>query len=207
MLIVSLHGRSIPVREADTAETIWFGGQANQLSKETIAHPLIDGIHFATKQSSGRSSGTFFAESAPTGSGEIKLPSLASSTRSFGEVARMRRSALDFLGGKQSISLAELSTILAITAQPLSADFAGTRFHSAVFVCSPRRWVTTRRLQVLAGVCRVGADKGWRPARSGRWSEPRAGPRRERLRGLFDDRRSRACRSHLWRPWLSLCAF
>ena len=40
----------------------------------------------------------------------------------------MRRSALDFLGGKQSMSLAELSAILAVTAQPLSADFAGTRF-------------------------------------------------------------------------------
>jgi SagB-type dehydrogenase family enzyme len=128
MLIVSLHGKSIPAGEADTAKTIWFGGRPNQLSKETIAHPLIDSIHFATKQSSGRGSGTFFAESAPTGSGEVKLPFLASSTRSFGEVARMRRSALDFLGGMQSISLAELSTILAITAEPLSADFAGTRF-------------------------------------------------------------------------------
>jgi SagB-type dehydrogenase family enzyme len=71
MLIVSLHGKSIPVGEADTAKTIWFGGQANQLSKETIAHPLIDSIHLATKQSSGRSSGTFFAESAPTGSGDF----------------------------------------------------------------------------------------------------------------------------------------
>jgi SagB-type dehydrogenase family enzyme len=40
----------------------------------------------------------------------------------------MRRSALDFLGGKQSMSLAELSAILAVTAQPLSADFAGARF-------------------------------------------------------------------------------
>jgi SagB-type dehydrogenase family enzyme len=128
MLIVSLHGKSIPVGEADTAEPIWFGGQANQLSKETIAHPLIDSIHFATKQSGGRSSGTFFAESAPTGSGEIKLPSLASSTRSFGEVARMRRSALDFLGGNRSMSLAELSAILATTAQTFSADFAGRRF-------------------------------------------------------------------------------
>jgi SagB-type dehydrogenase family enzyme len=128
MLIVSLHGKSIPVCEADTGKTVWFGGQAAQLSKETIAHPLIDSVHSATKRSSGGSSRTSFAESAATGSGEITLPSPASSTRSFGEVARMRRSALDFLGGKQSISLAELSAILAVTAQPLSADFAGTRF-------------------------------------------------------------------------------
>ena len=128
MLIVSLHGKSIPVHEADTGETVWFGGQANQLSKEMIVHPLIDSIHSATKRSRSGSSGTSFVESASTGSGEIKLRSPASSTRSFGEVARMRRSALDFLGGKRSMSLAELSAILATTAQPLSADFAGTRF-------------------------------------------------------------------------------
>jgi len=128
MLIVSLRGKSIPVCEADVGKTVWFGGQANQLSKETIAHQLIDSIHFTTKRSSSGSNSTSFAESALTGSGEITLPSPASSTRSFGEVARMRRSALDFLGGKQSISMAELSAILAVTAQPLSADFAGTRF-------------------------------------------------------------------------------
>ena len=40
----------------------------------------------------------------------------------------MRRSALDFLGGKPSMSLAQLSAILAATAKPLSADFAATRF-------------------------------------------------------------------------------
>jgi SagB-type dehydrogenase family enzyme len=128
MLIVSLQGKCIPVRETDTAKAVWFGGQANQLSQETIAHPLIDSIHFATKQSSSGSIGAFFEESAATGSGEIKLPSPASSTRSFGEVARMRRSALDFLGGRRSISLAEFSAILAVTTQPLSSDFAGTRF-------------------------------------------------------------------------------
>jgi SagB-type dehydrogenase family enzyme len=128
MLIVSLHGKSIPVRETDTGETVWLGGQPNLLSKETIAQPLINSIHFATRQSSGGSSSTTFAVQAPTGSGEIELPPPASSTRSFGEVVRMRRSALDFLGGKQSMSLAELSAILAHAAQPLSADFAGTRF-------------------------------------------------------------------------------
>jgi len=118
----------MPAHEADTGETVWFGGQANQLSKETIAHPLINSIHFATKRSIRTSSETSFAESAPTGSGEIKLPSPSSSPRTFSEVARMRRSALDFLGGKRSMSLAQLSAILAVTALPLSADFAGTRF-------------------------------------------------------------------------------
>ena len=128
MLMVSLHGGSIPMHEADTGETVWFGGQANQLSNETIAKPLIDNIHFASKQGSNRSSGTSFAEPAATGSGETELPPPASSTRSFGEVARMRRSALNFMGGEQSITSAELSAILGPTAQPLSADFAITRF-------------------------------------------------------------------------------
>ena len=40
----------------------------------------------------------------------------------------MRRSALDFLGGMQSMSLPQLSAILATTTQPFSADFAGARF-------------------------------------------------------------------------------
>src|SRR5258708_4839893 len=107
MLMVRLYGESIPVREADAGKTVWFGGQANLLSKETIAQPLIDGFHFATKQSGSESSGASSAEPAPTGSGEIALPSPASSTRSFGEVARTRRSALDFIGGEQSITLAQ----------------------------------------------------------------------------------------------------
>ena len=128
MLVVSLQGKSIPVRRAEACETVWFGGQANQLSQEIVSHPLIDRIHAATKLSSSECSSIPVGEPAPIGFGEIKLPMPASSTRSFGEVARMRRSALDFRGGMQSMSLAQLSTILAVTAQPLFADFAGTRF-------------------------------------------------------------------------------
>jgi SagB-type dehydrogenase family enzyme len=128
MLIVALCGSSIPVREADAGETVWFGGRANQLSGESISYTLIDSIHAATKLSNWESSGISAAEPARTDAGEIKLPSPASSTRTFGEVARMRRSALDFLGGMQSISLAQLSAILAVTAQPFLADFAGTHF-------------------------------------------------------------------------------
>jgi SagB-type dehydrogenase family enzyme len=40
----------------------------------------------------------------------------------------MRRSALDFQGGTQSMSLTQLSAILAATARPLLADFASARF-------------------------------------------------------------------------------
>jgi len=128
MLIVSLKGESIPVGEADTGMTMWRGGQANILSKEMIAQPLIEGMHLPTKQRPGGSGGPSFTGGNRAGSGEIELPPPASSTRSFGEVSRMRRSALDFIGGEQSMSLAELSAILARAVHPLSADFADTRF-------------------------------------------------------------------------------
>ena len=127
MLVVSLHGKSIPVQETATSKPVWLGGRPNLLSREPIAYPLIDSLHLATKQSSGGSHGTFTDRAAPGGTGEIKLPSPTLSTRSFGEVARMRRSALNFVGGKPSVSLEQLSTILGATAKPLSADFAATR--------------------------------------------------------------------------------
>ena len=128
MLIVELRGGSIPVREPDACETVWYGGHANQLSKERTAYTRIDGIHGATKLSKRACRGISPAEPAPTGSGEIKLPPAASSTRAFGEVARMRRSALDFVGGTQSMSFTQLSAVLAAAIQPQLADFAATRF-------------------------------------------------------------------------------
>ena len=128
MLIVKVQGATIPMREPDAREIVWYGGQANQLSEETIVYPSIDGIHNATKLS-GRACGDFHASVlAPTPSGEIKLPPPASSRRTFGEVARMRRSALNFPGGAQSMSLPQLAAILAAASQPFCADFAGARF-------------------------------------------------------------------------------
>jgi SagB-type dehydrogenase family enzyme len=128
MLVVELRGTSIPVREPDASAAVWYGGRANRLSRETIAYPRIDGIHGVTKLGNGASRGISAAGPPPTGSGEIKLPPPASSRRGFGEVARMRRSALDFLGGTQSMSLPQLSAILAVAARPLFADFAAARF-------------------------------------------------------------------------------
>jgi SagB-type dehydrogenase family enzyme len=120
-----LRGGSIPLRDPDLGNTVWYGGRANQLSTQQVSYPLIDAIHSATKPNLA---GGPAAICADAGSGEITLPSPASSSRAFGEVVRMRRSALDFRGGTESMSLAQLSAILAVTAQPLSADFAGTRF-------------------------------------------------------------------------------
>ena len=127
MLMVRLSVKSIPARAADSGETVWFGGTANQLSSRQVSYPLIEDFHAATKLPDD--CGAIPAsEPAPTGAGDIQLCSPASSARTYGEVARKRRSALDFRGGADSMSLGQLAAVLAVTAQPLSSDFGGTRF-------------------------------------------------------------------------------
>jgi SagB-type dehydrogenase family enzyme len=127
MLIVPLQGRSIPLAESRSGETVWCEGCANRLSNEYVAYPLIDEIHAATKLDRGCGG---IREAAPVGNGTgaTQLPLPASTTRSFGEVVRTRRSALDFQGGSLSMSLAQLSAVLDAAARPLLADFACTRF-------------------------------------------------------------------------------
>lgn len=115
MMIVELRGDSIPLRQPETRETVWHGGQPNQLSVEKTAYPLIDAIHAATKLAVNHAS-----EPVPTGSGAIRLPPPTASSRTFGEIARTRRSALDFIGCTQSISLAQLSAMLGTTEDLLS---------------------------------------------------------------------------------------
>ncbi|MGA2877804.1 MAG: SagB/ThcOx family dehydrogenase [Bryobacteraceae bacterium] len=126
MLIVELRGASIPLCDPNAGEIVWYGGQANQLSNETIVYKEIDDVHAATKLAVNTAAS--IVEPAPTGTGKIKLPPPASSTHPFGEVVRMRRSALDFLGGMQSMSLTQLAAILDAASRPLIADFAAVRF-------------------------------------------------------------------------------
>jgi len=128
MLIVELRGGSIPLSHANACETVWYGGHANQLSSARTALPRIDAIHSATKLSSPVRDSIPVAEPALAGAGEIGLPPPAFSRRTFGEVARMRRSALDFVVGPQAMSFSQLSAILAATTRPFSADFSTTRF-------------------------------------------------------------------------------
>ncbi len=122
MLLVGLRGAAIPVGATRGRETVWFGGQPNRLSSETVAYPAIDGIHTATKLLHAGE-----VEPAPAGRGGIVLPPPAVSARAFGEVVRTRRSALDFRGGDLTMSLPQLSAILAASAQPFFADFGGAR--------------------------------------------------------------------------------
>jgi SagB-type dehydrogenase family enzyme len=127
MLIVGLHGPSIPVSKLHAAETVVFGGQPNRLSEVQKTFPMIERIHTATKlsiESTIPSSG----EPKVSGRGAVRLPPPVSTNHSFGDVVRARRSALDFRGGSESISLSQLATLLSSTKEPLCADFATTRF-------------------------------------------------------------------------------
>jgi SagB-type dehydrogenase family enzyme len=125
MLIVKLYGSSIPVRDPDSGETVWFGGRANRLSEHQVAYELIDEMHSATKILGISITG--LADDMDT-KADVTLSAPSSLTRAFGEVARTRRSALDFHGGAESMSLAQLAAVLAATSQSFFADFAGTRF-------------------------------------------------------------------------------
>ncbi len=124
MLLIECSGTTIPVRIPEPAQQIWYGGAANILSEDEITYRLIEKIHTATKLAEPpRAIGT-----PEPGSGAIHLPAPLATTRPFEEIVRGRRSALDFRGGSESMTLAQLSTILNATAQPYSADFATTRF-------------------------------------------------------------------------------
>src|SRR5258708_6122880 len=127
MLLLALHGRSIPVCQPFDRQLIWFSGKANRLSPEEVTYPLIREIHKATKCDS-KLDRNADAENPPEGRGDIKLSMRQFSYRPAGEVARARRSALDFQGGVETISLAQLSAILDAATRPFGADFAGTPF-------------------------------------------------------------------------------
>jgi SagB-type dehydrogenase family enzyme len=123
MLIVALHSPSIPLNELDAIETVVFGGRPNRLSEQQKSYPLIERIHTATKLSTATPI-TFLDQPNISRRGEISLPSRASTSRGFGEVVRTRRSALDFRGGSESMSLSQLTTVLLSTKEPFFADFA-----------------------------------------------------------------------------------
>jgi SagB-type dehydrogenase family enzyme len=122
MLIVELHGPSIPVRPLEPVETVLFGGRPNRLSEEQVAYPLVERIHAATKLT--HTTIPSIARAKPSGRGEISLPPNFSTSLSFGDVVRNRRSALDFRGGEESISLSQLAILLTAAQRRLFADFA-----------------------------------------------------------------------------------
>src|SRR5712671_2078087 len=85
MLIVGLHGPSIPVNKLNAHETVVFGGQPNRLSEEPKTYPLIEGFHTATKLST-ESTIPFPGKPKVSGRGEVSLPPSVPTNHSFGEV-------------------------------------------------------------------------------------------------------------------------
>jgi SagB-type dehydrogenase family enzyme len=112
MLVVTIDA---PHGEPGVAAPVWFEGRANQLSPDPIRYDSIEAIHAATKIR------------IPKAGQETGLPARMPAPH-FGSIARRRRSALDFRGGSGSMSQTQLAAILTAATQPLSADFAGTRF-------------------------------------------------------------------------------
>lgn len=127
LLIVALQGPGLPVEQREPPLKQWLGGTPNRLSTEIVPYPLIDEVHRASKLDADASP-MAQPDTAPRGGGEIALQPCARSEAPFGEVARRRRSALDFRGGSESISFEQLSTLLDAAFRPFAADFEGDLF-------------------------------------------------------------------------------
>ena len=112
MLIVTLRGAAIPTGEPGAPEREWLGGTPNQLSDTPLLPETISQIHTAT-----RGIGPAWRIDRPV----AEVPNLGG--RGFGEVVRSRRSALDFIGGDRSISIAQLLAILNVAHAPLLTLF------------------------------------------------------------------------------------
>src|SRR6266403_189683 len=87
MLIIGLHGPSIPVRRLGPVETILLGGQPNRLSQEQVRYPLIERIHAATKLDTEATTPSI-GQPKSSGCDEISLPPPVSTSRNFGDIVR-----------------------------------------------------------------------------------------------------------------------
>ena len=116
MLIVTVAGGRMPLDAAHAGTVEWSAGEANELSAHVVEYPWIEKIHAATKLAVWPPT----AEPSPVDHPD-RIPN-------FGEVVRSRRSALDFRGGDETISLTTLSSILEAAILPLAADFGESAF-------------------------------------------------------------------------------
>ncbi len=130
MLLVELRGAAIPTHGPDASATVWFDGAPNPLSDAEVAYPLTDCMHEAAKIGPAKLGPGCEMLDIPArpqlprhGSAIIDLPPAAQSLRGFGEVARGRRSALDFKDAAP-LTLPQLAAILDAAAQPFCTDFA-----------------------------------------------------------------------------------
>ncbi len=116
MLMVKIH--EAPVFPAAEKQE-WFGGTPNKLSENVVRYPLIEEIRAATK--------SLHARTTPASRSAIARERFPGG-KPFGEIARQRRSALDFRGGDESISRDQLLTLLDLATRPLAADFSSDRY-------------------------------------------------------------------------------
>ncbi len=121
MLLIDLSGIAAA---PSTSPPVYHTGEPNRLSEEVVAYPRIERVHAATSVVEPVGA----ADPAAPGSGGIHLPAPEPHAIPFAEAVRNRRSALDFIGGVDSISLAQLSALLSAATKPFRADFAGTPF-------------------------------------------------------------------------------
>ena len=123
MLLVEFNGPGLPLEQRDQAPAEWLGGTPNRLSGEQVEYPLIDGIHESSS-----------SVAAPDSSAHEMQTADISAYPRFAEVARRRRSALNFIGGERTISLDQLQTLLRCAAQPFSTDWQSRWIRLFLFV-------------------------------------------------------------------------
>jgi SagB-type dehydrogenase family enzyme len=132
MLLVEIRGTpAIP--HAQNRES--FGGTPNKLSTEVIRYPLIEEMHAATKKLVG------WQAEAPA----PLLPGLAN----YKEIARRRRSALDFRGGDETISYDQLLSLLSLAAEPYIQLYLYVHRVGDLAPGLYRYWADQSRLELL----------------------------------------------------------
>jgi SagB-type dehydrogenase family enzyme len=104
MLIVGLHGPSIPVRVLNQVDMTLFGGHPNRLTEEQVPYPLIEKVHAATKLS------TSFARGVPL------LTSRVGTGRSPSRNLRLSSQAQRSLSSLISLQLVSSNYIFTFTA-------------------------------------------------------------------------------------------
>ncbi len=108
MLILTIEGGPIPLGASEPTVPTVPAGSPNRLSEHVLMPDWIPDIHAATS-----------LNLEPWERPDSAFTASALGGRTFGEVARSRRSALDFVGGSAEITMAQLLALLSVTREPL----------------------------------------------------------------------------------------
>ena len=127
MLIVQLRGGSIPVGDPDAGRTnlVWRERKSALRGADCLS---------ADRSNTCRHEGGCRVQ-AEAVLVEIGLPLPAGSVRSFGDVVRTRRSALDFVGGTRSMTLAQLRRFSRLRRRAFPPISPARRSFSSICTC------------------------------------------------------------------------